>query len=263
MKAMLVTERPALPLASRVECLWFYDGHQQPSKDQRERVLPNARFQVVIDVGSGAGAVSGMRSRYVTIQTAAIQPVIGIVFRPGGARSFFDAPASDFFNLPVPLDSVWGSRLRHLHDRLQDAVSVSEKFGVLQSFLLHAVARDGGRRRDLHPTVHQALEEFRGSLHTRSVVEAAAHSGLSRRRLSQLFREQVGMTPKMYCRVRRFLRVAHQIASAGPVEWADLALAGGYSDQAHMIHEFQEFAGLTPTAFLAAERPSANHVRVA
>jgi hypothetical protein len=37
-----------------------------------------------------------MRSRYVVIDTAAIPSVMGVVFRPGGGRGFFDGPASDF-----------------------------------------------------------------------------------------------------------------------------------------------------------------------
>ena len=47
------------------------------------------------------------------------------------------------------------------------------------------------------------------------------------RRLGQLFREEVGMTPKRYCRLRRFQSVVRQIARGGPVDWADVALAGG------------------------------------
>jgi AraC-like DNA-binding protein len=46
------------------------------------------------------------------------------------------------------------------------------------------------------------------------------------------------------------------------VDWAGVALAGGYCDQAHLIHEFRNFSGLSPGAWLAAERPFLNHVRM-
>jgi AraC-like DNA-binding protein len=45
------------------------------------------------------------------------------------------------------------------------------------------------------------------------------------------------------------------------VNWSDV-LADGYADQAHLAHEFREFSGLSPSAFLAHERPFSNHIRL-
>jgi AraC-like DNA-binding protein len=33
------------------------------------------------------------------------------------------------------------------------------------------------------------------------------------------------------------------------VNWAELAVDCGYYDQAHLIHEFQEFAAVTPVEY--------------
>jgi transcriptional regulator GlxA family with amidase domain len=88
----------------------------------------------------------------------------------------------------------------------------------------------------------------------------ARDAGLSRRRFAQLFREQVGLTPKLYCRLRRFQQVVRRIASGTPVDWAEVALEGGFCDQSHMGNEFRGFSGLSPGAFLAGERPFQNHV---
>ncbi len=41
-----------------------------------------------------------------------------------------------------------------------------------------------------------------------------------------------------------------------------MALAGGYYDQAHLAHEFRDFSGISPSSYLAAERPFVNHVRM-
>lgn len=257
---MLPTHRPAPPLAPYVEALWYYDGYQ--TAHHKERVLPNGRFQIVIDLAAGPGAVSGMRSQSIVIDTAAIQSVMGVVFRPGGARGFFDLPADDFYNQVVSLDLVWGSRVTQLRDRLREVVSVGEKFGVLESALLQVLQRGAEKRLALHPSVQYALGEFRRVPHIRSVIGVAREAGLSRRRFSQLFREQVGITPKLYCRLLRFRQVVQRITSGGPVDWADVALAGGYCDQAHLAHEFRDFSGISPGSYLAAERPSVNHVRM-
>jgi AraC-like DNA-binding protein len=257
---MLLTQRPGPPLASYVEALWYYDGNQ--TSHHKERVLPNGRFQIVIDLSSGPGAVAGMRSQYVVIDTAAIQMVMGVVFRPGGARGFFDEPADEFYNQVVPLDAVWGSLTARLRDRLRETATVRAKFQLLEMALLQIMETGIAGRLALHPSVQYAVREFRHVPHIRTVIDVGKEAGLSRRRLSQLFREQVGMTPKLYCRLIRFRQVMRQIVIGGPVDWANVALGGGYCDQAHLAHEFREFSGFSPTSYLAAERPFANHVRV-
>jgi AraC-like DNA-binding protein len=213
---------------------------------------------MVIELESSLGAVNGVRSKYIELDTTLIQTVMGVVFRPGGAQAFFDASAEEFFNQTVPLDVVWGSSVTELCDRLRAALCPYARFQVLEDALLrrlrpHVV---------LHPAVDHGLRELQRTPPIRRVLEVAKEAGLSRRRFSQLFREQVGLTPKLYSRLHRFYRVVDRIASEAPVDWADVALEGGYCDQAHLAHEFREFSGLSPGAFLATEQPSCAHVRV-
>jgi AraC-like DNA-binding protein len=95
-----------------------------------------------------------------------------------------------------------------------------------------------------------------------SIVEVARDTGLSRRRFATLFRQQVGLTPKLYCRLQRFHQVVRRIASGASIDWAQVSLEGGYYDQAHMAHEFREFSGVSPGAWRASERPFLNHAVV-
>jgi AraC-like DNA-binding protein len=269
---MLVARGPSLALSPHVEQLWYCEGYQ--AAHRKERVLPSGRFQMVIeladlfirqwdrDPGSDQfehappAVVVGMQSRYGVIDTAALQSVIGVVFRPGGARAFFDVPAEEFYNQSVPLDLVWGNGAGALRERLQDAATGPDKLDVLDAGLRERLQS----RHSLHGAVRFALLEFGRMPHTRTILEVTRDAGLSRRRFAQLFREQVGLTPKLYCRIRRFQRVLRQIRSGCPVDWADVALGGGYYDQAHLGHEFHEFSGISPGAYLTGERPYPNHV---
>jgi AraC-like DNA-binding protein len=252
---MFLDHRPAEPLAFYVEKLWYCEGYQVPHA--KERVLPNGRFQLVIDLSGFAAPplVVGIRSEYGVIETAALQCIIGVVFRAGGARSLIDASADEFYNREIPLDLVWGSSAARLRDRLRETRKPSARFRVLEAALLERV-----KSRELHPAVEFGLAEFQRAPHIRGVLDVTRDAGLSRRRFAQLFREQVGLTPKLYCRVHRFQDVVRKLSSGVTVDWADVALAGGYCDQAHLAHEFRAFSGISPGAWLDRDRPFPNHL---
>lgn len=257
---LLVTHQPAQPLGTFIEALWYYDGGAIAR--HTDYVLPNGKFQIVIGLATDVAAVSGVRSQHVVVQAGRMASAMGVVFRPGGARGFFASPASDFFDRAVSLDAVWRSEVPHLRERLLEPVTPQAKFQALETMLLALLRTRSERQIGLHPSVRYALQQFRKTSHIATVMNVAKEAGLSRRRFSQLFDEQVGMTPKMYCRLMRFRAVVAQVASGRKVDWADVALAGGFYDQAHLSHEFRRFSGLSPSSFAAADHPYLNHVRV-
>lgn len=271
MRGMLIERQPSASLAPYVEKLWYCE--QYAAVPRKERVLPNGRFQLVMNLSdsftrprdcppeewgqvSSASVVVGMQSHFRVIHTATLQSVIGVVFCAGGARAFFDAPADAFYNQNVPLDLVWGSKAGELRSRLREASPSAHKFRVLEMALLQRMAK----RLELHAAVQYAVKEFSKAPRIRKVLDVTREASLSRRRFAQLFREQVGLTPKLYCRLHRFQNVLQQITSGAPVDWADVALACGYCDQAHLAHEFRDFSGISPGAYATSERPFVNHV---
>ena len=85
--------------------------------------------------------------------------------------------------------------------------------------------------------------------------------GLSPKRFIERFKIEVGMTPKRYCRIRRFQRALALANGSRDVDWTRVALDCGYFDQAHFNHDFRSFAGLTPTGYQARRTPFQNHVK--
>jgi len=83
----------------------------------------------------------------------------------------------------------------------------------------------------------------------------AQQLGVSRQHLALQFRQQVGISPKLFARICRFRAVSHGLTSlAGQQDWAQVALQYGYFDQSHLIHDFQEFARSSPEAWLTGRR---------
>src|SRR4026209_3040679 len=95
------------------------------------------------------------------------------------------------------------------------------------------------------------------------VREAAKYIGLSQRRFIQVFKAEVGMTPKLFSRIQRFQQARTFIQQNPSLNWADLALDLGYFDQSHLIREFNEFSGLNPTDYLNQLRSTLSNTSLA
>lgn len=260
---MMVSRTPGLPLRSYVECVWHYES-AAPFVEGRDRVLPDGRFHLVLNLDAGVIAVAGLRLHHVVINSAEVSSVMGVVFRPGAARAFFAAPALDFRDRAVRVDLVWGAASEaQLLDQLREVRTADARLRIVESVLVERIRLLGGKDSSMHRVVAFALQAFGNAPDIRTVAGVSREVGWSRRWLSHAFAEHVGMTPKRYCRLVRFQHVVRQVASKQSVDWADVALSGGFCDQAHLVHEFRAFSGLSPEAFLASERPYPNHVRIA
>jgi transcriptional regulator GlxA family with amidase domain len=110
------------------------------------------------------------------------------------------------------------------------------------------------------PSVTRALGRLHESGGTVPVGAIAAEIGCSRRHLIARFREQVGVTPKLLARILRFGRVVALVDSRTRMSWAEIAQVCGYYDQAHLIRDFNQFAGSPPGEFARRRRPDGGGV---
>jgi AraC-like DNA-binding protein len=204
--------------------------------------------------------MSGPHSEFVVIDTANQSSIIGISFKPGGAFPFFKPPVSELHNWQVPLELLWGSEAGDLREQLLEAKTCEARFQLLEKYLLARARCPVAPALDRHRAVAFALKEMEGWAHGRTVSELIDQIGLSARRFIQVFSEQVGLTPKLYCRVRRLQEALGLVSKNRPVDWAALAARSGYFDQAHFIHDFRTFSGLSPTTYLANRGEYQNHV---
>ena len=97
---------------------------------------------------------------------------------------------------------------------------------------------------------------------TGNVNAVVDESGYCHRRFIELFRESVGLSPKVYCRIVRLQSVIDRIASNAEVSWADVAASSGYSDQPHFARDFRAFTGLTPGVYRRIKPAATHHVPI-
>jgi len=255
-----------------VDKFWSEEGYDPPHA--KERALPTGTVELIINLlddemrvydrqdhnrpqSFREALICGAHSGYFVIDTAKQSSVMGVHFRPGGALPFLRMPACELRDAHVSLDALWGPDADRLRERLLEAQTPEGRFRILEGALLARLEKGHLAR---HPAVSFALSEFLSVPHAKRISEVTDRIGLSQRRFIQIFDEEVGLTPKLFCRVRRFQEVVHLIESRKRIEWAEVALASGYYDQAHFINDFRAFCGLTPTAYLTKRSERLNHV---
>jgi AraC-like DNA-binding protein len=169
--------------------------------------------------------------------------LIGVHFRPGGAFPFLGVEAHELGGHYFNLQGLWGRAAIELRERLCEAATPEERFRLLEKTLIERMV--GMPRR--HLAVQHALDAFTktGSL-VRDVVRDV---GLSQRRFIELFNREVGISPKIFCRVQRF-RMAIKLTRQPRVpNWCELAANCGYFDQSHLIRDNKCFANLSPAEY--------------
>ena len=263
---------PKPPLDSFIESIWAYQN--DPLPHALERILPTGAAQLIVNlkedqtrlydpecphrsVATSGSVLSGVRSRFQVIDTSEQEYVAGVAFKAGGTVPFLRMPAHEASGRDVPLEALWGRRRTDiLRERLLESASLDAKLDALEAVLLEM-----WRPRGLHPAITCALATFDRTPLTTSIGAVTNAIGLSAKRFIERFKDEVGMTPKRYCRIRLFQRALAAVNSGAPVEWTRVALDCGYFDQAHFIHDFRMFAGLTPTAYQSARTAFQNHVK--
>ena len=272
---MLYLERiPAAPLNQSIRSLWY--AQVGDLAHRRERILPTGCTQVILNLARDflldcpegqcdrrmpPALVIGARSVYEIVDSSDMADLIGIVFAPGGFAPFASDAAHLFSNQNVALFDIWGSHANSLRDQLRELSSPQARLECFEQFLR---ARFAMRRADRFSKrtaeIEFALRNFERIPNVASVHETARQIGWSERRLSQVFREEVGFAPKVWCRIQRFQRAVRQLHAGTDIRWAELALDCGYYDQSHFANEFRAFSGVDLTTYSVHRTRWANHI---
>lgn len=263
------TFHPVLPeLAEVVEAIWHADFPDPGAA--RSMVLPvvspiicfHYRCAPVLRLESpgaeqplvdpGRYRMTGMNAGTARLQASG--PVGGVMvrLRPESAARLRGVCARELAEHAFALSDVFApADVSRCDEMLLEAEGVDARVGVVQQLLLD---RLGERPTDA--LVARAARRLRQQP-SLSVRALAARLDVSERHLSRRFRDALGASPKRFARIAR-INAAVRAASAGG-DWADVAVACGFSDQAHMVNDFTAMIGMPPerlfrTTSLALER---------
>jgi len=239
---------PGPALAPYVTCYWWVTAEQAPPG--KSRVLPDGSNDLIIDLSAEPRPfVVGAMRRAAVVPLSGRVDLLGVRFRPGGALPFLRVPLHQLTDRQVALDALWGGTAGSLADAVA-AAPPGDRVSVLERMLL-AGLRQPRLDDDL---IHRAVTLMRRTRGGIAVRAAAQALGVGERRLERAFDLAVGLSPKRFARVLRFLGAVRDIGRLTTRPLAAVAFDSGYSDHPHFIREFKRLAGVTPAQFAAERR---------
>lgn len=176
--------------------------------------------------------------------------ILGIRFLPGASRAAIGKTGEELFDKWGPLQFQLPEMASRLSQLLSKVKNIEEATPILEG-----IVGSGEFDQEVMCGVY-AITASRGSLRVSDLPEIV---GLSERQFQRRFRTEVGLTPKQYARICRVRATAIDAVHAPQANWGDLAAERGFTDQAHLIHEFRTLFGLTPGEFEQSFLPKIEH----
>ncbi|MES2611934.1 MAG: DUF6597 domain-containing transcriptional factor [Pseudomonadota bacterium] len=222
-------------LGAHVSQILLYRETFAEGAEVAERVLPDGAVRLVIHLGDGMLAGPAAERQDSVALGAAIAPVllrwrrssrmhsISVALRPGAASALLGVPAGELQGMAVPLDAVWGASFQALRERMSGQADDEARVALLRASLEQRLSQNV---RPANPCASQAAALLAASAGRMRPGEVATAVGMGERRLQQIFRAEVGMSPKAWSRLARLracLRALRASSPAAPVfSWAGL-----------------------------------------
>lgn len=232
---------PGPALRRHLVCLWAQavggpHAHEQP-------VLPDGCIDLLW-IDDQPPMVVGPATRAMTALLPPNTVITGLRFRPGIAPALLRTPADRLLDAEVDLQALIGRSARSFQQPSSEA-RIADRLAAAEAALHQALP-------DLAPIDTLVTQATAWLAHHPGgrVADLARLTDLGGRQLQRRFIAALGYGPKT---AQRILRLQHAVALAAEMptlSLADIAVAGGYADQAHMTRDFGMLAGQTPTTVL-------------
>jgi len=261
--------RPSYPLSLFVKQYWAIDDCLAQGQEHVQRIVPNGLMELMFYLGNrpvaldsnrhlmGSSVLSGQQKGYYDLVVSGKVSLFSISFKPQGACMFFDMPINEFFDQSIPLNFLVKDAAAELESGLYEATTFEVKIGIVEKFLLNRLKKCG-KEYELKRISHTVdlINQSKGAVEIDELSSAAC---LSRKQLERTFSNFIGTSPKQFLKTVRFQNSLHEKHKNGNQPLTELAYSCGYYDQSHMINEYKQLSGKTPSQYFAECEPFSDY----
>ncbi len=269
----LLTHTPKYPLNQFIDTFVYYEGYNP--EHSIDRFLPDGNTEIIIDFDDTPKYIydnetlkeiqachhvwaSGVRTEYISIPACKYTAMFVISFKKGMAYPFFPVPMNEISDCVLDADLLWGHDFANLREKLFEFRDAQMRFEAVENFLIEMFLS----RLTSNPCVEYALAEIIRQPDQISLGRLNHNIGYSQKHFIDMFKRQVGITPKAYLKIIRFQKAIVEIEQCDDVNWSLISQDCGFYDQAHFIHDFKFFSGFTPEEYIRRKNDVLNYVPV-
>ncbi|MDD4529421.1 MAG: helix-turn-helix transcriptional regulator [Bacteroidales bacterium] len=211
--------------------------------------------------------VTGQISSFFDVVPQGKIRLITIVFKPFGAKPFFDFPIFEIQNNIIPIKDINNKEWLDLENRLGDCVDNKSIVSCLENNLLKKLEKNtlfnsySSINNERIMLAINRIDDSKGTINIKGLSSLAC---LSDKQFNRIFADYVGMNPKNFLRIIRYqsflLKLQNSnIKATKAVDFLDLVYDCGYYDQSHLINNFKEFTGYTPKEYIKLFSPCSEY----
>lgn len=226
--------------------LFFNDGYPvvafMQAKNERTQITVNGQIKCF-----GSTWVCGGLLRNIYCESSLpFNHLLVIRFYPMTFFKLFDIK-DDFFEKAHVFDfaEIAGFGFERLNEAYYSSSSVEKRIQVINAFLsdkVHFYSCPG-----LLNDVLKYIDK-QGVLTVKELLEGYMVR-LNYKWLERNFRKHLGISPKNYLLIRRFLSAYLDLHSSGSKDLLQIAIDNGYYDDNHFIKDFRKFSGVPPKKY--------------
>ncbi|SOD92210.1 AraC family transcriptional regulator [Spirosoma fluviale] len=179
-------------------------------------------------------------------------PTLGIVidFTPTGLQTLWQLPVHELIEKSLDLTAVVNQDVLELTDQMREARSTARRFALLEGFLLRRLGKaNWANQLRTDGRIEAAVGYMQRYPAQVNLQELAYRLNSSERTFRRQFTQVVGVSPKYYVRMQRFIHTRRYLDQQPKLNWQDVLSLTGYYDQPHLINEFNYFSGSSPRLY--------------
>lgn len=225
----------------------FYTYHV--SNAEGMRVVPDGCIDLSFEYNGTEmrGYACGTPIEYKIEKRPEFHEVFGVRFMPGVQPELIDVTMRELFDKRVPLEQIIKGDMQWLEKMAAETDFYQRIRVFLEAYTKAEKKREKPYgKKELVLSVKQMVYESDGKI---KVSELEENTGYSVRYINKVFIEEMGFSPKTFCKIIQFQRALEFLNYGAPDKMTDAAVALGYYDQPQFIRDFKKYAGMTPKKY--------------
>lgn len=174
-----------------------------------------------------------------------------IIFKPAGLYRLTGIPSYELTNDFVDADLIFPGEVNRVNEELCETTDYAVMITIVEQFMHRITAK-----KIKEPHHLDKIGEFIFSDKNITIDQLAQSSFLCTKQYQRKFKERIGITPKLFERAARFEKSIYLKLKNPDASWEEIAFTCNYTNYQHMVIDYKDFTGITPTAYYLLDKQS-------